>query len=410
MSKKSPSNDGLFHSPPAAPQANGSTQAVLLEESREEHRGGIGGKRIVAKGELRCRALDPKTKHMAPRNETVLLRRTAIAFVIVYALSACGGGNVGASASSGGSPLSNALTPPPVPAPTAAPGNAATFHGCPVFGAGDYYNAPITNAAVDANSANYINSVWSNGGTGGFYAAPGNLGVNLADSTTPLIPVHPTGGYAFPVPYPWSPNFYISPLSDHHAVVVQTQTCHEYESWSTSYTSSTNTLSAYTGANWDLTKPYAVLPPGTYSSMASGLSFFAGMVRWEDYQSGAIRHALNFSGTYGSVTQHKYVSPASSTDQGGSTPASNDLPYGTHLRLKASFSTAGWGPQATMVANALKTYGMYLADAGSANGFYFANAPDQSNPWNGSDLGIMWSKLHITDFDILTLPPIHMKY
>jgi hypothetical protein len=163
------------------------------------------------------------------------------------------------------------------------------------------------------------------------------------------------------------------------------------------------------GANWDLTKPYAVLPPGAYSGMASGLSLFAGLVRWEDYQSGAIKHALNFSGTYGSVTQHKYVSPASSTDQNGSTPGAYDLPYGAHLRLKASFSTAGWGPQATMVANALKTYGMYLADAGSANGFYFANAPDQSNPWNAGDLGIMWSKLHITDFEVLSLPPIRTK-
>ncbi|MDB5095506.1 MAG: hypothetical protein JWO85_3607, partial [Candidatus Eremiobacteraeota bacterium] len=48
--------------------------------------------------------------------------------------------------------------------------------------------------------------------------------------------------------------------------------------------------------------------------------------------------------------------------------------------------------------------------AGSANGFYFANAPDQSNPWNAGDLGIMWSKLHITDFEVLSLPPIRTKY
>ncbi|MDB5093247.1 MAG: hypothetical protein JWO85_1348, partial [Candidatus Eremiobacteraeota bacterium] len=276
-----------------------------------------------------------------------------------------------------GSPAPTSAPASATPRPTATPiatatpvatvppssGNVAMFHGCPVFAAGDYYNAPVTNAAVDPNTTNYINSVWSNGGTSGFYAATGNLGVNLANNSTPLLPVHPTGGYAFPVPYPWSPNFYIQPPSDHHAMVVQTQTCHEYESWSTSYNSSTNTLSAYMGANWDLTKPYAVLPPGAYSGMASGLSLFAGLVRWEDYQSGAINHALNFSGTYGSVTQHKYVSPASSTDPNGSTPAAYDLPYGAHLRLKASFSTAGWGPQATMVANALKTYGMYLADA-----------------------------------------------
>lgn len=45
--------------------------------------------------------------------------------------------------------------------------------------------------------------------------------------------------------------------------------------------------------------------------------------------------------------------------------SSYELPYGARLRLRASFSTAGWGPQATMVANAMTRYGIYLADTGS---------------------------------------------
>jgi hypothetical protein len=74
--------------------------------------------------------------------------------------------------------------------------------------------------------------------------------------------------------------------------------------------------------------------------------------------------------------------------------------------LKASFSTAGMGPQATMVIQAMKTYGIYLADTGSStNALYFANASDGSNPWNSSDLSAL-SNVHLSDFDVLTLPAV----
>ena len=82
------------------------------------------------------------------------------------------------------------------------------------------------------------------------------------------------------------------------------------------------------------------------------------------------------------------------------------MPYGARLRLKASFSTQGWGPEATMVANAMKNYGVYLADTGSGgNGIYFANDEDGENPWNSSDL-VSLSKIHMSDFDVIKLPPI----
>ncbi len=51
-----------------------------------------------------------------------------------------------------------APTPTPIPTPTPLSGNVARYYGCPVFTAGDYYNAPVTNAAIDPNSANYINA------------------------------------------------------------------------------------------------------------------------------------------------------------------------------------------------------------------------------------------------------------
>jgi hypothetical protein len=310
---------------------------------------------------------------------------------------------------SGGGP-SGGLPPPPG-APVAGGEHAPakerlTYYGCPVFNQNDTYNVVVTNASVDPNSANYIQSVVQAGDTAGFYASTGVEQVNVANDNTPRRTVHPKVKYhQFPVPYPWAANFYIEPLSDAHAMVVGTQTCHLFESYGTTFNQPS--LSAYCGANWSLRRNFVPLPPGTPSAMASGLPLFAGMVRWEDYQSGSIDHALNWDGVAHTVSQYGFVRPASDTDwlpfNGNS---SYQMPYGAHLRLKASFSTQGWPPQATMVANAMKTYGVYLADTGSGgNGIYFANASNGTNPWDGNDLRSL-SNITMNDFDVLTLGPI----
>lgn len=281
-----------------------------------------------------------------------------------------------------------------------------TYYGCPVFPAGDTYNRVVTAVAVDPHSSDYIDSVVQAGDTYGFYASTGVEQVNLAGNQTPRRKVHQKVHYhQFPIPYPWASGFYIEPLGDAHAMVVQTKTCHLYESYSTAF--SKGTLSAYSGANWDMTADFVPLAPGNLSAMASGLSLFAGMVRWEDYQSGAIDHALNWSAIAHTVSENGFVRPASDTDHLQFDGTSKyELPYGARLRLKASFSTKGWGPQATMVANAMKTHGIYLADTGSSgNGIYFANAKDGSNPWDSDDLSAL-SRLHVTDFDVIKLPSI----
>jgi hypothetical protein len=303
---------------------------------------------------------------------------------------------------------SSSSTPSPTATATPAPtGSVAKYMGCPVFTAGDYYNAPVTSASIDPNSANYINAVVNAGDTSGFYASTGYEKVNNATSSTPMLTVHQKVSYhSFPVPYPWASGYYIERLNDAHGMVVQTQSCHLYESYNTTY--SGGVLSAYSGANWDLTKPFVPLPAGSPSAMASGLSIFAGMVKWEDYQSGSINHALNWAAVANTVAAWKFVRPASDTDglafKGSS---SYQLPYGAHLRLKSTFSTSGMGPEATMVIKAMKTYGVYLADTGSSgNALYFANAANGTNPWNSSDLSGL-SKVHVSDFEVVKLPTIY---
>ena len=188
----------------------------------------------------------------------------------------------------------------------------ATFHGCPVFTANSYYNRVITAAAADPNSANYISSVIQAGDGFGFDASTGVERVNIATDSTPLLKVLPLVNYNhFPLPYPWASNFFIEPLGDRHAIIVQTQTCHLYESYLTTYVA--GILSARSGANWNLKIGFTPVGAGKASAMASGLSLFAGMVRWEDYRSGAIRHALNWDGIAHTLSQYRYVRPASTT-------------------------------------------------------------------------------------------------
>jgi hypothetical protein len=269
----------------------------------------------------------------------------------------------------------------------------------------------VNGASVDPNSASYIASAAAVD-TSGFYLSTGVEHANLSSPSTPTHTVHATAAFhqdewnANP-PWPWMPGYLIEPLSDEHSIVfvVNPPTCRVFETYGTSW--SGGIFSAYSGWSWNLAAPFASLPAGWPSSMASGLSLFAGAVKSEELQSGVIKHALNWGGTAHSFAQWSFVSPASDTDGlsfSGGNP-SYQLPYGAHLRLKASFNDSGFGPQAKAITTALKTYGMYLADTGSSNALYGIESQDGLNHWNGGDLSSL-GNLHITDFDVLRLPSI----
>jgi hypothetical protein len=279
----------------------------------------------------------------------------------------------------------------------------ATLLACAYFQGGDYYTQPVTNAAVDADSASYIRSMTGAGNSGGFWIAAHPVEfVNVADSGTPKRSVKQKVAYhRFDVPFPWADDFRIEPLSDAHGIVISSPACELYETYDTSFAG--GILSAYSGARWDLNGPFVPLAPGNPSAMASGLSVYAGLVRWDEVASGTIDHALNWAAPAGTVTQWTFVLPASDTDgivYTGSSPY--QLPYGAHLRLRASFDISRFGPQSAAIARAMKTYGVYLADTAKENELYNAIAPDGVNRWDESDLAALGS-IRISDFDVLQL-------
>jgi hypothetical protein len=332
----------------------------------------------------------------------------------VVCISGCGGtaspGMPMAGAPPGQPPSSSSPTSGPTTSPTNAPSGAAVYQGCNVFTPGDWYNQSIAAAALDANSSNYIASAAAVD-SGGFYLSTGVEYANLATPSTPTHTVHATVPFhqnewnANP-PYPWTPSFKIEPLSDKHAIafVVSPPNCRLFEAYGASWN---GVFSAYSGWSWDLTQPFNSLPAGWPSSMASGLSLFAGAVKSEELQSGVIKHALNWGGTAHAFAQWSFVRPASDTDglsfSGGN--ANYQLPYGAHLRLKASFNDSSFGPQAKAITTALKTYGMFLADTGSSNALYGIESQDGLNHWNGGDLSAL-GNLHLSNFEVLTLPAV----
>lgn len=289
--------------------------------------------------------------------------------------------------------LSTSATPAPTAAPTTAPSTSsavAAYDGCPVFAAGDYYNKDVSAASLNANSADYINSMWGAGNTGTFVEAPEQV-VNLATSSTPMVLPKQTT-YHVPIYEPWASAFAIEATGDHHSLVLNTSTCKEYEAYDTVY--SGGVLSVYSNGVWDLTKPYQMQP---VISMASGLSLFAGMIKWNEIQAGHINHALNWTAKYNTASQNGYVAPATSTDHITFNGSGIPMPYGAHLRLRASYSESGLSTQAKVVAEALKHYGMYLSDTAYTNKLFFEKPPAGQS----YDVGSLLNNLTIKDFDVV---------
>ena len=126
---------------------------------------------------------------------------------------------------------------------------------------------------------------------------------------------------------------------------------------------------AESGAFWDL-RQNTVRPAGWTSADAAGLPILPGLVRYDEVEAGAIEHAVRFTLR---KSRRAYVAPAS---HWASDDTSDDLPpMGMRVRLRADYDYSGFSPEAQVILQALKTYGMILADNGSDNFISGAHDP-----------------------------------
>ena len=102
-----------------------------------------------------------------------------------------------------------------------------------------------------------------------------------------------------------------------------------------------------------------------------------GLVRYEDVARGRIDHALRFTVER---TRRAYVWPARHFASDLIDPSLP--PMGMRLRLKRSYPIAGFPRQARTVLQALKEYGMIVADNGS--NWFVSGAPHPK--WSNAEL------------------------
>lgn len=75
---------------------------------------------------------------------------------------------------------------------------------------------------------------------------------------------------------------------------------------------------------------------------------------------------------------------------------------GMRLRLKSSFDASGFSAANQVILNAMKKYGLILADNGSS--IYISGAPDDR--WDNNDLHNLGS-IHASDFDVIQMTPLY---
>jgi hypothetical protein len=156
---------------------------------------------------------------------------------------------------------------------------------------------------------------------------------------------------------------------DRHVIVVDRGRCRLYELYAAYPHNGGRRWTAGSGAIWSL-RSNELRPAGWTSADAAGLPILPGLARWDELKRGRINHALRFTVP---ETRRDYIYPARHFASDSNDP---DLPaMGQRFRLKAGYPIGGFPRQARVVLEALKRYGMIVADNGAP--WYVTGAPNR---------------------------------
>jgi hypothetical protein len=256
---------------------------------------------------------------------------------------------------------------------------------CPVFPATNAWNERVDTLPVAANSAQMIQSIGlatglhPDFGSGLYDGQPIGIPYDVVSKQTKRFRVK--FDYAdesdkglYPIPKSVHIEGGRASTGDRHALLLDKDACKLYELFA--LYPENGGWSAGSGAIFNL-RSNALRPAGWTSADAAGLPIFPGLARYDEVARGAIDHALRFTVAH---TRRAYVYPARHYASSSDDPALP--PMGLRVRLKASVDISGFPKQSRVVLQALKTYGMILADNGS--NWYISGAP---NPhWSNDDL------------------------
>jgi hypothetical protein len=304
--------------------------------------------------------------------------------VVSLALAVCGVG---------------ALARPPLP----DLGPHGSLHGRLPFPADNAWNKRIDREPVDPRSDVLIRSIGADkplhADFGSFWEGK-PLGIPYVVVTSKTRRVAVTFEYADesdagPYPVPLDPPIEGGPDSDgdRHVLMLDRDTWKLYELYGF-YPQGKRGYRAGSGAIFDLNSNQ-LRPSGWTSADAAGLPIFPGLVRYDEVvEQKAIRHALRFTV---SRTRRAFVHPARHFASSSDDP--NLPPMGMRVRLKSSYDLSGFPRNVQVILQALKTYGMIVADNGSD--WFVSGTHDER--WNDEELAAL-KRVRGKDFEVVRMP------
>ena len=298
---------------------------------------------------------------------------------------------------------------PQPPAPLPSP--------LPLFPADNWWNADVSAAPVDTNSAGFIGLIGgatplhpdfggddgtANGVYGMIYAVvPGTQPLEVVDFSGGYPGESDAGapggpaGYPIPVGARTEPKWIEGgqpgggPSGDRHMLLVDRDRRILFELYAT----------RWSGSQWKADSGAVFLldangrrPEGWTSADAAGLAMLPGLVRYDEvFGPEPIRHALRVTVRY----TNGHVFPASHT--ASSSTSANALPMGARLRLKASKDVSSQPAYVRKIFQAMKTYGLIVADNGT--NMYVSGAYDTR--WDNDVLNPAFASLVASDFEVV---------
>ena len=252
--------------------------------------------------------------------------------------------------------------------------------GCAVFPSNNIWNVPINTLPVHPRSNAHIESIGTDShvhadfGSGTWDGGPIGVPFDIVPGTQSKVPISfDYDDESDPGPYPIPPNAQIEggPNSDgdRHVLVLDTDHCMLYELYDAWPQAGGSSWHAGSGAIFNLAS-HALRPDGWTSADAAGLPILPGLIRYEEAVGGAIKHAIRFTAPR---TQKSYVWPA--RHHASDLTGEQYPPMGQRFRLKAGVDISRFSPIARTILITMKTYGIVLADNGSA--WYISGVPDE---------------------------------
>ncbi len=355
--------------------------------------------------------------------------------VVLAAVSACRGGDSAGPAEAGDSGAStlptttveapsdeSATSLPGATESTTAPGTADSTGSAPdtcgnavgqLLGPAMPWNTPIDTAPVAADSAAVIDYLTGAVTSDVRFQIDFSIRVLEADATTTRRTFEPTADFFSPdcdlaaVPVPeggaleGESGYACQGDGDCHLIVLDRAECRLYEQWRANIEGD-----VYQGgclAVWSLDEAYGDTLRGDFctSADAAGLPIAPLLFSADEVAAGQIDHAIRFIVPNANIRADTYVRPGTHSTPATSGPVEAP-PYSGRLRLRSDVDISGLSAPAQVVAVAMQTYGIILADAGNVT-FTASDDASSTTTWEAAGLGphdlkaLQWSDFEVID-------------